>query len=81
MGLLFLLHKIAVVVSDFLFKLCRPIKFMFLFPIANYQSRGYVLITGCDSGFGRMLATELDRRGIPVIACCLTQEGLHQRIT
>ncbi|CAD5117585.1 DgyrCDS6343, partial [Dimorphilus gyrociliatus] len=35
----------------------------------------YVLITGCDSGFGKSLAVHLDSKGIPVIATCLTEEG------
>jgi len=34
-----------------------------------------VLITGCDSGFGRDLAIELGRRGWIVYAGCLTQAG------
>ncbi|XP_029450710.1 retinol dehydrogenase 7-like [Rhinatrema bivittatum] len=35
----------------------------------------YVLITGCDSGFGSVLARQLDRRGLRVLAACLTQRG------
>ncbi|XP_038053254.1 short-chain dehydrogenase/reductase family 9C member 7-like isoform X2 [Patiria miniata] len=36
----------------------------------------YVFITGCDSGFGNLLARNLDRRrGCHVIAACLTEEG------
>ncbi|XP_069508926.1 retinol dehydrogenase 16-like [Ambystoma mexicanum] len=35
----------------------------------------YVLITGCDSGFGHLLARQLDRRGLFVLAACFTQEG------
>ena len=35
----------------------------------------YVLITGCDTGFGNMLAKRLDKKGIPVIAGCLTEKG------
>ncbi|XP_038053298.1 retinol dehydrogenase 7-like [Patiria miniata] len=36
----------------------------------------YVLITGCDSGFGNLLARRLDnRRGCHVIAACLTEAG------
>ncbi|XP_061736065.1 D-beta-hydroxybutyrate dehydrogenase, mitochondrial-like isoform X1 [Nerophis ophidion] len=34
-----------------------------------------VLITGCDSGFGNLLARQLDRKGFCVIAACLTQGG------
>lgn len=35
----------------------------------------FVLITGCDSGFGNQLARELDRRGMMILATCLTQKG------
>ncbi|XP_063300831.1 retinol dehydrogenase 7-like [Pelobates fuscus] len=35
----------------------------------------YVLITGCDTGFGNLLAKQLDRRGMIVLAACLTEKG------
>lgn len=35
----------------------------------------HVFITGCDSGFGNLLAGQLDRRGFHVIAACLTEKG------
>ncbi|XP_062612741.1 retinol dehydrogenase 7-like isoform X1 [Saccostrea cucullata] len=35
----------------------------------------YVLITGCDSGFGNALARLLDKQGVPVFAACLTEKG------
>jgi len=35
----------------------------------------YVLITGCDSGFGKFAAERLDAAGCHVIATCLTSEG------
>ncbi|XP_038234803.1 17-beta-hydroxysteroid dehydrogenase type 6 [Dermochelys coriacea] len=38
----------------------------------------YVLITGCDSGFGHLLAKHLDTRGLRVLAACLTQQGAEQ---
>uniref|UniRef100_A0A8C0GG44 17-beta-hydroxysteroid dehydrogenase type 6 n=1 Tax=Chelonoidis abingdonii TaxID=106734 RepID=A0A8C0GG44_CHEAB len=38
----------------------------------------YVLITGCDSGFGNLLAKQLDVRGLRVLAACLTQRGAEQ---
>ncbi|KAM9114864.1 retinol dehydrogenase 7-like [Pangshura tecta] len=38
----------------------------------------YVLITGCDSGFGNLLAKQLDARGLRVLAACLTQQGAEQ---
>ncbi|XP_046352519.1 short-chain dehydrogenase/reductase family 9C member 7-like [Haliotis rufescens] len=35
----------------------------------------YVLITGCDTGFGHQLAQRLDERGCNVIATCLLERG------
>ncbi|XP_033727381.1 17-beta-hydroxysteroid dehydrogenase type 6-like [Pecten maximus] len=35
----------------------------------------YVMITGCDSGFGNLLAKRLDSLGISVFAGCLTKQG------
>ena len=35
----------------------------------------YVLITGCDSGFGQEIAIRMDKMGICVLATCLTKEG------
>ncbi|XP_063813166.1 retinol dehydrogenase 7-like [Pseudophryne corroboree] len=38
----------------------------------------YVFITGCDSGFGNLLARNLDRRGMRVLAACLTDRGVEE---
>ncbi|NXY83146.1 RDH16 dehydrogenase, partial [Alcedo cyanopectus] len=38
-------------------------------------SEKFVLITGCDSGFGNLLARQLDARGLRVLAACLTPAG------
>ncbi|XP_069086729.1 retinol dehydrogenase 5 [Pleurodeles waltl] len=35
----------------------------------------HVFITGCDTGFGNLLARRLDRKGFKVLAGCLTQKG------
>lgn len=35
----------------------------------------YVYITGCDSGFGNLLARHLDEKGFRVIAACFTEKG------
>ncbi|KAG9477283.1 hypothetical protein GDO78_002595 [Eleutherodactylus coqui] len=40
------------------------------------DTRGkYVFITGCDSGFGNLLAQRLHKKGFSVIAACLTEKG------
>ncbi|NXO05202.1 RDH16 dehydrogenase, partial [Rhinopomastus cyanomelas] len=41
-------------------------------------SEKFVLITGCDSGFGNLLARGLDARGMRVLAACLTQDGAEK---
>ena len=43
--------------------------------VAGGTAGRYVLITGCDSGFGRRAAQRLDEAGCHVIATCLTSEG------
>ncbi|VDI23945.1 Hypothetical predicted protein [Mytilus galloprovincialis] len=43
--------------------------------IGNYGNR-YIVITGCDSGFGYSLTKKLDKLGFYVFAGCLTGEGL-----
>ncbi|XP_031205641.1 short-chain dehydrogenase/reductase family 9C member 7 [Mastomys coucha] len=41
-------------------------------------SEKYVFITGCDSGFGNLLAKQLVDRGMKVLAACLTEEGAQK---
>ncbi|XP_044142805.1 retinol dehydrogenase 7-like [Bufo gargarizans] len=38
----------------------------------------YVFITGCDTGFGNVLAKQLDKRGMKVLASCLTEKGAEK---
>uniref|UniRef100_J3SD05 Retinol dehydrogenase 16-like n=1 Tax=Crotalus adamanteus TaxID=8729 RepID=J3SD05_CROAD len=38
----------------------------------------YVFITGCDSGFGNLLARQLDAKGLRVLAGCLTQQAAEK---
>jgi NAD(P)-dependent dehydrogenase (short-subunit alcohol dehydrogenase family) len=47
-----------------------------LFPAPNIDPRGrYVLISGCDSGFGNALAIELDKQGFNVLAGVYTPDN------
>ncbi|XP_071991035.1 retinol dehydrogenase 7-like isoform X2 [Engystomops pustulosus] len=43
--------------------------------ILKNLSDKYVFITGCDTGFGNLLARQLDKRGMKVLASCLTEKG------
>jgi len=48
------------------------------FPAPLIDSKGkWVLITGCDTGFGNMLCKRLDAAGFNVVACCLTEQGIR----
>ena len=47
-----------------------------LLPRSKIDLKGkYVVITGCDSGFGRQTAITLDKMGAFVLATCFTKEG------
>ena len=47
------------------------------FPSPNISPNGkYVLISGCDSGFGHALAIELDRQGFNVVAGVLLPDNV-----
>ena len=35
----------------------------------------YILVTGCDTGFGHEISKRLDKMGCHVFACCLTEKG------
>ena len=49
-------------------------KFLANQKVQNLHTK-YVLITGCDSGFGRETAIRLDKIGVNVFATCLTKQG------
>ncbi|XP_008070760.1 17-beta-hydroxysteroid dehydrogenase type 6-like [Carlito syrichta] len=46
--------------------------------VVSHLQEKYVFITGCDSGFGNLLARQLDARGLRVLAACLTEKGAEQ---
>lgn len=48
----------------------------YFFPPPNINTQGkYVLITGCDSGFGNALAIELDKQGFNVLAGVFSEQS------
>ena len=49
-------------------------RFLHRLRIRNITNR-HVIISGCDSGFGNLLAKSLDSQGVQVIAGCLTKDG------
>ncbi|XP_056418472.1 retinol dehydrogenase 7-like isoform X2 [Hyla sarda] len=52
-----------------------PVRWYRQSQILENLSDKYVFITGCDTGFGNLLAKQLDKRGMKVLASCLTNEG------
>uniref|UniRef100_A0A914ZCY4 Uncharacterized protein n=1 Tax=Panagrolaimus superbus TaxID=310955 RepID=A0A914ZCY4_9BILA len=45
-----------------------------LIPVGNIKKRA-VFISGCDTGFGRLLALKCTENGIPTFAGCYTKQG------
>ncbi|XP_028518747.1 retinol dehydrogenase 7 isoform X2 [Exaiptasia diaphana] len=50
-------------------------KILLPMPRVSSFDEKYILITGCDSGFGKSTAVRLDRLGLNVFATCLTKKG------
>ncbi|XP_045409548.1 retinol dehydrogenase 7-like [Lemur catta] len=46
--------------------------------VVSHLRDKYVLITGCGSGFGNLLARQLDMRGLRVLAACRTEKAAEQ---
>ena len=46
--------------------------------VVSHLQDKHVFITGCDLGFGNLLARQLDRRGMRVLAACLTEKGAEE---
>lgn len=44
-------------------------------PRVNRLNDRYIVVTGCDTGFGHGIARRLDSLGCHVFAGCLTQKG------
>jgi retinol dehydrogenase-16 len=64
-----ILFIILAFLLDFFYQIYR-----YFFPFPNINPNGkYVLITGCDTGFGRALAIKLDQQGFIVFAGVFNQ--------
>ncbi|XP_069346418.1 retinol dehydrogenase 7-like isoform X1 [Eulemur rufifrons] len=46
--------------------------------VVSHLRDKYVFITGCGSGFGNLLARQLDMRGLRVLAACRTEKAAEQ---
>lgn len=63
------LYLLGLVVFYYLYRWVREI------PRVPNKSDKYVYVTGCDSGFGNLLARHLDKLGFRVVAGCFTEKG------
>lgn len=63
------LYLLALVVFYYLYRWIREL------PRIPDKGDKYVYITGCDTGFGNLLARHLDKQGFRVIAACYTEKG------
>jgi len=63
------LYLLGLVVLFYLFRWIREL------PRVPDKGSKYVYITGCDSGFGSLLARHLDKHGFRVIAACFSEKG------
>ncbi|CAO2581993.1 17-beta-hydroxysteroid dehydrogenase type 6 [Lemmus lemmus] len=46
--------------------------------VVSHLQDKHVFIMGCDLGFGNLLARQLNRRGMRVLAACLTEKGAEE---
>ncbi|KAK2146687.1 hypothetical protein LSH36_589g01086 [Paralvinella palmiformis] len=53
----------------------KLIDYLLRLPYVLGRLNRYILITGCDTGFGHEVAKDLDRNGYNVFAGCLTEVG------
>ncbi|XP_060922825.1 dehydrogenase/reductase SDR family member 9 [Limanda limanda] len=63
------LYLLGLVVLFYLYRWVREM------PRVADKGSKYVYVTGCDSGFGNLLARHLDKQGFRVIAACFTEKG------
>ncbi|AWO95571.1 putative retinol dehydrogenase 3-like [Scophthalmus maximus] len=63
------LYLLGLVVVYYLYRWLREL------PRVPDKGGKYVYITGCDSGFGNLLARHLDKQGFRVIASCFSEKG------
>ena len=55
--------------------LYRILDYFYRLPKVGSLSSRYILVTGCDTGFGNEISKRLDKKGCHVFAGCLTEAG------
>ncbi|KAM3857137.1 retinol dehydrogenase 7-like [Diretmus argenteus] len=63
------LYLLGLVVFYYVYRWVREL------PRVPDKASKYVYVTGCDTGFGNLLARHLDAQGFRVIAACFTEKG------
>lgn len=63
------LYLLGLVLFYYLYRWVREL------PRVPDKGSKYVYVTGCDSGFGNLLARHLDKQGFRVMAGCFTEKG------
>lgn len=58
-----------------LFVIYKLIDHLIRWPTIGQYADRYILVTGCDTGFGYAIARRLDKLGCHVFAACLTEAG------
>lgn len=61
-----------------LFLLYKIVEYLIRLPSIGHYNERYILVTGCDSGFGLEIAKRLDTLGCHVFAGCITEIGRTQ---
>ncbi len=62
----------------FIYLTYKIFDFLLRLPSINDLDSRYILVTGCDTGFGNAVAKQLDAMGCHVFATCLTETGQNQ---
>ena len=58
-----------------IFIVYKVLDWLIRIPRRTKYSGKHILITGCDTGFGNILAKRMAKKGCHVIAACLTEKG------
>ncbi|ELT90623.1 hypothetical protein CAPTEDRAFT_192010 [Capitella teleta] len=61
-----------------LFILYKILDYVIRIPFISNVDRKKIMVTGCDSGFGRLFAIRMANKGVTVFASCMTDDGKKQ---
>ncbi|ELT90625.1 hypothetical protein CAPTEDRAFT_192012 [Capitella teleta] len=61
-----------------LFILYKVLDYVIRIPFISNVDRRKIMVTGCDSGLGRLFAIRMANKGVTVFASCMTDDGKKQ---